>query len=121
MNALRDQGDGLETLELIIRNANYMGVHEKMATILEKTKKVLERCRRLERFSMYNYSKKNRVRYPSILLEGLRTSQELESLVLVGLPFTEEYGFSNDDCGVESEVEDEAGEAQKGVEGGEKE
>lgn len=78
--ALLKHGDRLEVLEIALQYHDTPGV-------LENICKVLQRCKRLKKFSMYNYHRSYEVQDVSILLEGLKECHELENLSLIGFPF----------------------------------
>jgi hypothetical protein len=73
-------GDRLEVLEIALYFQETLGV-------LENLSKVLEGCKRLKKFSMYNYRRSYEVQDVSILLEGAKKCHELEDLSLIGFPF----------------------------------
>ncbi|KAK3813854.1 MAG: hypothetical protein J3R72DRAFT_480545 [Linnemannia gamsii] len=72
--------DRLEVLELGV-------YHQTTTEALENIRNVVKRCKRLKRFSVYNYSRAYKAQDASILLAGVKECFELEHLVLAGFPF----------------------------------
>ncbi|KAF9130274.1 hypothetical protein BGX30_013580 [Mortierella sp. GBA39] len=79
-NALLAHRDGLEVLELSL-------TWKQSLTVLENIRRVLEECHWLRKFTIYSNSTSYQVQDVSILLDGLKSCQYLETLILVGFPF----------------------------------
>ncbi|KAF9117467.1 hypothetical protein BGW39_002159 [Mortierella sp. 14UC] len=86
-DALMQHQDRLEVLELTLYHL------EISAGVLENIGKVLAGCKRLTKFSLYNFRRSFQIKDTSIILDGLKDCLDLKSLTLVGFPFIDRTLF----------------------------